>query len=299
MSDPKSMTGFGRAAGALSERLSASIIIRSVNHRYLDVQLRTNLREELPEVDARVREVVSSKISRGRVAVQANLQRAVAPGSSVLVDVEAVSSLLGQLQELHLPEGTGRSVVLGDVLGLPGLVSVATEETTLTEAELASLGGLVDAATEQLVAMRRQEGSSLRRQILDELAEVRVFLDWFEPQMPSFRERLLERLQARLREVLGPDLAVERDRLLTEAALAADRSDVAEEVVRLRTHLEAFERRLDEDRAIGRTLDFLCQEVHRELNTLGSKCREAGLAERLVDAKSATERIREQVQNLE
>jgi uncharacterized protein (TIGR00255 family) len=179
------------------------------------------------------------------------------------------------------------------------LVSVTGEETALAEAELERLGELVAAAVEQLVAMRVQEGRSLKGQILSELAAIGAFLDWFEPQMPSVRERLLERLQARLAEILGPDLAVERDRLLTEAALAADRSDVSEEVVRLRTHIEAFTKRLDGNGAVGRTLDFLCQELNRELNTLGSKCREVGLAERLVDAKSATERIREQVQNLE
>jgi uncharacterized protein (TIGR00255 family) len=299
MSDPKSMTGFGRSGGALSGRLSASVVVRSVNHRYLDVQVRTNLREELPEVEATVREVVASRVVRGRVSVQVNLQRTAAPGSSVLVDVVALSSLLEQLESVHLPDGTGRGISLGDVLALPGLVSVTGEETTLAEAELEALGGLVAAAVEQLVAMRVQEGRSLKDQILSELAAIGAFLDWFEPQMPSVRERLLERLQARLAEILGPDLAVERDRLLTEAALAADRSDVSEEVVRLRTHLEAFARRLDGDGAVGRTLDFLCQELNRELNTLGSKCREAGMAERLVDAKSATERIREQVQNLE
>jgi uncharacterized protein (TIGR00255 family) len=290
------MTGFGRAQGPLSERLNGSVVVRSVNHRYLDIMLRTNLREELPEVEAVQREVISGLLSRGRVTVQINLLWTVPPDSQVLVNTEAVAAVLQQLRTLA---GTEDEPGVRDVLAVPGLVTVSPVETLLTPEELAQLRLLIQDAVTQLQEMRSREGSALRDQIINELASIEAFLDWFEPQMETLRERLLQRMQERLTTLLGSDCQVEPERLVTEAALLADRSDVAEEVVRLRSHLQSFDERMAKGGVIGRSLDFLCQEINRELNTLGSKCRELGLAERLVDAKTATERVREQVQNLE
>ncbi len=157
---------------------------------------------------------------------------------------------------------------------------------------------LVAAASSSFSRMRREEGSQLGVQIRKDLHEITSFVDWFEPLADGFRKQSLERLRERMLEVLNGQ-AVEPDRLLQEAALLADRADVTEEAVRLRTHLESFSKRLEGGGVIGRALDFLCQELHREINTLGTKCREAGVADRVVDAKGAVERIREQVQNLE
>ena len=149
------------------------------------------------------------------------------------------------------------------------------------------------------VAMRRAEGERLLVQIEAELAAVAAFADWFEPQMPDLRNRTLERTRERIRAMLDAEGSIDPDRLVQEAAVLADRADVAEEIVRLRAHLDTFSERLATGGVVGRALDFLCQEIHRELNTMGSKCREPGVAERLVDAKTAAERVREQVQNLE
>jgi uncharacterized protein (TIGR00255 family) len=157
----------------------------------------------------------------------------------------------------------------------------------------------VSAAVVEAAAMRREEGQRLVGQIESELERVVAFTDWFEPQMSEFRRRLLERTKERIAGLVGSEGVIDPDRILQEAALLADRADVAEEVVRLRAHLENFSDRLAAGGVVGRSLDFLCQEIHRELNTLGAKCREHGVADRLVDAKSAVERVREQVQNLE
>ena len=125
------------------------------------------------------------------------------------------------------------------------------------------------------------------------------FLSGLEAQLDGIREKIHDRLRERIARLLGPETPADPERVVQEAALMADRSAVAEETVRLRAHLASFAEKLGSDGAVGRTLDFLCQEIHRELNTLGSKCRELGVAERLVEAKTATERLREQVQNLE
>ena len=294
-----SMTGFGRARSSLSDRFGVSVVVRSVNHRYLDVQVRTNLREEVPELEAVVREKVSDRFQRGRVTTQLNLERSGAGVAQVMVNSQAVSSVFEQLSGLQLPEGTAVSVALRDVLAVPGLISVTAPETFFDEAETTALRAVVAEAVEAALQMRRAEGENLARQIGDDLREIVGFLDWFEPQMPDLRRRIMERLRERVATLVGPEMGVEPERIVQEAALIADRADVAEEVVRLRAHFERFTERLEAGGVVGRTLDFLCQEIHRELNTLGSKCREPGVTDRLVEAKAAGERVREQVQNLE
>jgi uncharacterized protein (TIGR00255 family) len=294
-----SMTGFGRARAELSDRFGVSVVVRSVNHRYLDIQVRTNLREDSPEIEAAVRSVISKRFHRGRVTAQVNLERILTADVDVAVNVDAVREVLDQLSNVAVPEKFGGTVELGDVLAVPGLVSVASPETILEEEEVAGLRSVASDAVEEAVVMRREEGERLVRQIDSELREVIAFADWFEPQMPEFRQRLFDRTKERIDGLVEPDVQLDPDRILQEAAVMADRADVAEEIVRLRAHLENFSERLAAGGVVGRSLDFLCQEIHRELNTLGSKCRELGVADRLVDAKSAAERVREQVQNLE
>jgi uncharacterized protein (TIGR00255 family) len=294
-----SMTGFGRARADISDRFGASVVVRSVNHRYLDVQVRTNLREETPEIEAAVRAVVSDSLNRGRVTVQVSLQRARAAEVDVSVNSEAVREVLEQLSGVSVPENVEAGFGLGDVLAVPGLISAVAHETELEDHEISGLRTIAADAIDDAVAMRREEGQRIAMQIADELAEVVGFVDWFEPQMPEIRQKLLDRTKERIESLLGPELQTDHDRALQEAAVLSDRADVAEEVVRLRAHLESFSQRLAAGGVVGRSLDFLCQEIHRELNTLGSKCRELGVADRLVDAKTAAERVREQVQNLE
>ncbi len=291
------MTGYGRARGRLSDRFEASVVVRSVNHRFLDLQVRLNLREDAPEVEAAVREVVAGSVARGRVSIQVNLEKLSPAPGRVLVDRAAVESVLTQLE--GVTGGAGAPVEVRDVLALPGIVTVASGETVLDDDELERLRAVVGEAADGFAAMRRDEGGRLRAALEVEVAAIREFVDWFEPQMDELRRRLVERYAERIRELLPNGVEVEPGRLVQEAAVAADRADVAEEVVRLRSHLVDVTKRLDGGGAVGRQLDFMCQELLRELNTLGSKCREVGVADRLVDAKAAVERLREQVQNLE
>jgi uncharacterized protein (TIGR00255 family) len=231
------------------------------------------------------------------VTAQVNLEQSGAAGPRVTVNQEQLLDVLEQLAALPVPEGSTSELSLGDVLVVPGLVTVASQETLLDEGENAALREAVTAAVDALVEMRSTEGERLARQIIDELGQVTAFANWFEPQLPELRQSLMARARERIADLA--ERVADSDRVVQEAAILADRADVAEEVVRLRAHLEAFHERLSAGGTVGRTLDFLCQEIHRELNTLGSKCREPGVAERLVDAKSAAERVREQVQNLE
>ncbi|MEE4273537.1 MAG: YicC/YloC family endoribonuclease [Thermoanaerobaculales bacterium] len=294
-----SMTGFGRAQGSISERLRASVVVRSVNHKFLDTVVRTNVREELPELEAAVRNAVCSDLERGRVTVQVDFERTAPLPVRVEVNAEAVSSLVEQLAGLPTADPVTSEVALGDLLGVPGLVSVETASVRPLPEEAEGLAALASQAVGEMVAMRREEAVALQRQIRDDLDEVGGFVEWFEPRAAEFRQMVFDRLAERLAELLGPGSQVEPERQVQEAALLADRADVSEELVRLQSHLAGFRDRLESGGSVGRPLDFMCQEILRELNTLGSKCRELGVADRLVNAKAALERVREQVQNLE
>lgn len=285
-----SMTGFGTARAGLSDRFAVGVVVRAVNNRYLDVQVRLSFREEMPEVEAAVRQEVERVAQRGRITVQVDFQRLELPNSRVLVNRNGLEDLMSQLE--------GLGVSAGDLLGVPGLVNVSSESALLNEDEVAALRTVVAEAAKAFGGMRQQEGARLVEQIGIDLGEIEAFLVWFEPQTDQFRRRIFDRLQEKIGELVE-GRGVDEERLVHEAALLADKADVSEEVVRLRTHLESFSRRIKEGGPVGRALDFLCQEIHRELNTLGTKCRELGIADRVVDAKGAVERIREQVQNLE
>jgi len=292
-----SMTGFGRARGRLSERLAVAVVVRSVNHRYLDIQVRTNLRDEVPEIESAVRAVAEKSFERGRVTVQVAVEHGPGCGPQVSLDAAQIAKVVAQLAAIPVPEGVAAKVTIGEVLAVPGLVTVTMPETLLDPPETERLRAVTAEAVAATLAMRRAEGEQIARQVTAELGEVRAFVDWFEPQIAEHRRALMERATERITALLGS--VVDQARIAQEGAVLADRADVAEEIVRLRAHLDSFDARVRGGGAVGRTLDFLCQEIHRELNTLGSKCRELGVADRLVDAKSAAERVREQVQNLE
>ncbi|RLE29097.1 MAG: YicC family protein [Acidobacteria bacterium] len=290
MMSVKSMTGFGTSRDGLSDRFAVGVVVRAVNNRYLDVQVRLSFREEMPEVEAAIRQEVERVAQRGRITVQVDFQRLEPPNSRVLVNRSGLEDLMSQLE--------GLAVSAGDLLAVPGLINVSAESAVFNEDEVSALRKVVAEAAAAFAEMRGQEGARLAEQINLDLGEIETFLDWFEPQTEGFRQRVFDRLREKVAELLE-GRGVDEERLVHEAALLADKADVSEEVVRLRTHLESFSRRITKGGPVGRALDFLCQEIHRELNTLGTKCRELGIADRVVDAKGAVERIREQVQNLE
>lgn len=295
-----SMTGFGRAQRRLSEAWSASIVVRSVNHKGLDIQVRHNLREELPELENAVRAVLSEHVRRGRVIAHLAFEPGAAAPPAAWLDQRMVRALVEQLSTLDTAGSGMTPPSLGHLLSLPGvIVSASVGESLLGDAELAELRALTADAVYALTDGREVEGKHLALQIRMELDRIDAIVGWLESRQDDIRLQLVERMRERLTVLVGPDLIPGDDRLLQEAAILADRADVAEELVRLRSHIGQFRERLEKGGTVGKALDFLCQELNREVNTVASKCREVGLTERIVDGKTAIERIREQVQNLE
>jgi uncharacterized protein (TIGR00255 family) len=291
----RSMTGYGEAAGE-NARYALSVSIKAVNHRFLDLQLR--LAEEARSSEAALRDLLAREIARGRVEARVDVRPLVELPATVQVHmgvVRAAHAAVHQLVEAGLVES---GLAAGDLLRIPEAFRIAmpVEQWDTADAEL--LLRLVRDALAQLVAGREREGASLAL-VLDErlrgLDDVVVQLDALRA---GVREELASSLRRRLEELLGAQ-AVDPARLAQEVALLVDRSDVSEEVDRLRSHLGHFRSVACEPGPTGKRLDFLTQEIFRELNTVGSKCRNAEMTRTVLDGKVLCEQLREQVQNVE
>ncbi len=291
----RSMTGFGEARGELSERRLAEVRLSSVNGRFLELQIRTQPRFDTAELEPAIRAVLAEQLQRGRVSVAITMQRVSGQAAGLGWHWEVLEELQRELA--RCPAGIALAPLsLRDLLAVPGFVADAADE--IDEEERAALLQLVARARDALVVAREQEGAALQPVLADDLGVLAEFGAWLAGVNSAVRETLLGRLRARLAEVLPPGV-VEEERLLVEAAIAADRADVSEEVQRIASHLQQARRLLAGGGAVGKRLEFLLQELVREVNTAASKCREVGMGERVVEAKAALERLREQVVNLE
>ena len=289
-----SMTGFGAAAAPLNGA-SLRIEISSVNRKQAEVVVA--LPRAWAELESRIREAVASRVSRGRVSVSLNVQaveNAERPLALHAGKLRALLSRLAEVQELtgQLPPLTLDSLLRLNILSEEAEADLSMEE--LWAVVEPTLGQAMDAFLE----MRACEGQHLRADLLSRIGTLRELRAEIISRAAGVPQRHREALLKRLAES-GLELNWDDERLLKEIALFADRCDVSEEVSRLDSHLNQFTKLCDSPEAVGRTLDFLCQEIFRELNTTGSKANDAELARLVVAAKTELEKIREQVQNVE
>lgn len=289
-----SMTGYGRAEEVLHGR-SLSVEIRSVNSRYFEYNSR--IPRSVNFLDDTLRKLLSSKISRGKVELGLSLQNLEGGGTEVLPNFPVArgyhTSLTGIARELGI-----HNDVTASVIGRFSDVFTVTKSEMDEEELQADVLAVAEAALERFTRMRAVEGKKLREDIEQRLEAIRRMVEQVEADSAGRVERYRERLLERLREVLV-DSTVDESRILTEAAIFADKTAVEEETVRLRSHLEQYAAILEKGGQAGRKLDFLTQELNREVNTIGSKCQEIEITRVVVDMKSEIEKIREQIQNLE
>lgn len=292
----KSMTGFG-AASAPWQRQTLRVEIGGVNRKQAEIAV--SLPRAWGALEPRVRALVAGAVSRGRVNVSVTVQSpegGVSSGELVLHE-----ELLAELQR-HLTRlaflGASTSPLTVEGLLRAGVLEMREQGAPDPEEAWPELEKLVRRALEDFNAMRVREGETLRRDLLDKTGLLRTLRVRMAEQAAGVPAKYRETLMKRLAEA-GLPVALEDERLLKEIALFADRCDVSEESVRLASHLDQFEALCAEDEPVGRPLDFLCQEIFRELNTTGSKANDAGLAQLVVTAKTELEKIREQVQNIE
>ena len=292
------MTGFGRAAGALSSRYFVAVTAKSVNHRFLETTVR--LPEYLWELESMVRALASDTFSRGKVDISIRVQRTTQPEYSVRINTQIANAVVPQLKAIAEELGVGGSFSGGDLLRVPDLLQVDAIDAEVTEDERDALAGLVRQAFDQMSAMRTREGASLGADIAGRVGRIRELQQELAGHREEIRSEVLASYQQRVKEIAaaaGTD--VNEDRIAQEVVIMVEKGDIAEELTRLAHHVDQIEKAIGRKEPAGKKLDFLSQEMLREVNTMGSKSRSAALRTVVIELKTEVERIREQVQNVE
>ena len=290
----KSMTGYGRAVETVNGR-EFTVELRSVNNRYLDCSVR--LPRSLSFAEDAVKQAVKASISRGKVDVFITLRTESGEEVKVELNKSVLEGYLNAMHRMVADYGVADDISVSTVSRLPEVFSV--ERPQVDEEQLLSdLMSVVAKALEGYDAMRCTEGQALDNDLRSRGQTILELVEQVEKGNAQTVRDYRARLEAKLREVLE-NTAIEESRILTEAAIFADKVAVDEETVRLRSHLKQMNTMLSGGGAVGRKLDFLLQEMNREANTIGSKCTDVNLARIVVDIKAELEKIREQTQNIE
>ncbi len=288
------MTGFGRAEHATST-LAARVEASSVNRKQSEIVVQ--LPRCYAELEAKIRKLALAKLSRGRISISIQIEQPEGATSPIHLNAQRARALETAFTELSTAIDRPVQPSSADFLRTPEILSFDQEQASAEEAMAAVLPAVTE-ALDHMIAMRASEGKHLHDDTKSRLHILEELTKEISTHAPSVVQRYREQLHRRLNES-GLDIDLADDRLLKEIGLFADRCDISEEITRLHSHFEKFHEYLAKDEPIGRPLDFLCQELNREFNTIGSKANDATLAQHIVNAKTELEKIREQVQNVE
>ncbi len=290
MSDIKSMTSYGSFEGQ-----GLRIEVRTLNSRFLDLKIR--LPRLLSNMEPEVREMVARFMGRGRVEVAVYMDESVLKKEFLTLDKEMAETYKRLLEELKLSLGLPGEVGLDDLLGFREIFRLPEGEEVAAHSIDALREGLSQALA-HAVEMRINEGGTLADDLMERLDRIRSLLGEVSSAAPGVVMDNFARLKEKVAELLD-DAPLPEERILQEAALFAERVDITEELVRLESHIDGFARALDGGGQVGKRLNFLLQEMGREVNTIGSKCQDGGISSSVVEMKLELEKMREQVQNLE
>jgi uncharacterized protein (TIGR00255 family) len=290
----KSMTGYGRVKEENDLR-EITVELRSVNHRYLDLNIK------VPRIYGYLEDVVSKRaqaaIARGKVDIFVAVRAKEGADIKVTPNMAVIQGYVDAIKKVSETYGVSDEVSALSLLRLPDAMEQNKEEADADQLK-AEVSAVLDRALEEYNAMREKEGARLVEDVIYRAGLISKAVDFVEQRSPDCVEEYRTRIAARMTEILdGSELA--QQRILQEAALYADKVNVTEEIVRLRSHLSQLDTMLKSPTAIGRKLDFLVQEMNRETNTIGSKANDFQIAKTVVDMKAEIEKIREQIQNLE
>lgn len=289
-----SMTGFGAATAPLGGS-SIRVEIGGVNRKQAEIAVA--LPRAWAALETTVRDIVAAAVSRGRVNVSLTLQQTPGAVGSLALNRDKLAALTAALIDAENTLGRSIDTSLDALLRL-GIIAEETETDMPLETVRAAAEPAVREALEAFLKLRAQEGENMKQDLLSRIATLRGFREQLMARAAGVATRHREVLLKRLAEA-GLPLPLDDERIIKEIALFADKCDVSEEMTRLESHLNQFEKICNKSEPVGRTLDFLCQEIFRELNTTGSKANDAELAQLVVTAKTELEKIREQVQNIE
>jgi uncharacterized protein (TIGR00255 family) len=288
------MTGYGRGevdhAGT-----KISVELNSVNRKQSDIVI--NLPRDFAALEPRIRQVINEKISRGRMNVMIGLQEGANGANALALDTALARSYHQAMLTLQKELSAPGEITIGTILQAPGVMR-SPEHSVKPEEAWPAVQQALATALGELIKMREREGKHLAKDLIHRLKTLRQATKEIRALYPDVVKKYRGTLRERL-EKAGLDLPLDDERLLKEVTIFADRFDVSEELTRLESHLAQFAHHLRKNEPVGRTLEFITQEIFRELNTLGAKSNDAGISRHVVACKSELEKIREQIQNLE
>lgn len=291
-----SMTGFGDARAEIADH-SIAVEVRSVNSRHLKINLRTT--EGYGALDARIEAIVRQHLKRGAVYVSLRI-RHMSAADDFRLNADVLELYLDQLQRVAAKRGLNEELRLEPLAQLPGVIEEISVDGRHPEAVWPLVEPTLLTALADITSMRHSEGAALASDLSGQIALASASLENIAARAPCVADVYRQRLRERTAEaLLQCKVDVEPGELVREVALFADRCDISEEIVRLRSHFQQFERAMVAEESAGRKLEFICQEMGREANTIGSKANDAEISQHVVEIKTALERIREQVQNVE
>lgn len=292
----KSMTGFGRGA-ASGDGFAVGVEIKTVNNRYLDIHLRAP--QELNAIEMDIRKRVKARLSRGRVDLNISLDRT-GSEATYQINQSVVSAYVDALREIQRQFNLSSDIDVTSIARLPGALSSPRDE--LNQEIVSAIESAIDQALNSLDLMRAAEGGALAEEMRSRLAKIEAAIPTIESAAEGLIESYRQRLHKRIAELLareGQTIEVDTARLSQEVAYLADRSDITEELARLKSHVNQFREAIDAGAEVGKRLDFLLQEFNREANTVLSKSIEIPIKEAALAIKAEVEKLREQVQNVE
>ena len=288
------MTGYGRAVKSFEGR-EITVELRSVNNRFLDCNIR--MPRQFSYTEDHIKQMIKEHISRGKVDMFITINDTAEEQVAISLNKPVVEGYLAAMRMMTEEFSVGGDITVADIARMPDVFSIERPEID-EEARAAEIYDVVSAALEQYDNMRATEGIALKQDLLNRRATILGLVARVEERSPITVAEYRTRLENKLREVLGSS-DIDESRILTEAAIFADKVAVDEETVRLRSHLDQLQMMLEEKGSIGRKLDFLLQEMNREANTIGSKGNDIEPARTVVEIKAELEKIREQIQNVE
>ncbi len=290
----RSMTGFGRSQQTI-DGMNITVEIKSVNHRYFDFFCRVP--RTYGFLEEKLKSYIQSKVARGKIECYVQIEALDTDDCIVEVNHSLASGYVKALNEIAERYELKNDITVGCVARYHEIFSVRKDEAD-EEKIWTCVQQVADSALDSIIAMRENEGAKLKEDILSRCDLILSFVEFIEERSPQtvieYNAKLLERMKTVLDEV-----QIDEQRILTEAAIYADKIAVAEETVRLRSHIAQMHEFMESEIAIGRKMDFLVQEFNREANTIGSKAQDVEIAKKVIDIKAEVEKIREQVQNIE
>lgn len=291
----KSMTSFGRARSEEGLERIFSIEMKSVNHRYLDMNIR--MPKSMFQLEEKFRKIISGKLNRGKVDVYINIKNFHKGEAIAELNETLAKSYFECLQKLSDELGVLNDITATKIARFPDVISIVEKEENIEEI-FSEIKSLIESTLDKMVEMRIREGEKLKEDILEKLIVIENLVDSIEKIADLVPVEYKSKLEDRIKD-LTSGIEIDKNRIAVEIAIFADKATVDEEIIRLRSHIGQMRNTLELDEPIGRKLDFIVQEMNREANTIASKSNDMKMTNIVIDIKNLIEKIREQVQNIE